>query len=57
MRVAFRRNTRLSSCVAEAVSLAKELKDAYASAVALFHAAFASQFDRNVAEVDVWHQV
>jgi predicted ATPase len=38
--------------VAQAVSLAKELKDAYALAVALFHAAFASQFDRNVAEVE-----
>ena len=38
--------------MAEAVSLAKELNDAYAIAVALFHAAFASQFERNVAEVE-----
>ena len=40
------------AAMAQAVSLAKELNDAYASAVALFHAAFASHFDRNVAEVE-----
>ena len=38
--------------MAQAVSLAKELNDAYASAVALFHAAFASHFDGDVAEVE-----
>ena len=41
-------SARRSPCqvaMAQAVSLAKELNDAYASAVALFHAAFASHFD------------
>ena len=38
--------------MAQAVSLAKELNDAYAAAVALFHAAFASHFDGDVAEVE-----
>jgi serine/threonine protein kinase len=38
--------------MAQAVSFAKNLNDAYASAVALFHAAFAAQFDGDVAEVE-----
>jgi predicted ATPase len=38
--------------MAQALSLAKDLNDAYASAVALFHAAFASHFAGNVAEVE-----
>jgi predicted ATPase len=45
----------ISACkvaMTQAVSFAKDLNDAYASAVALFHAAFASHFDGNVAEVE-----
>jgi predicted ATPase len=38
--------------MAQAVSFAKDSNDAYALAVALFHAAFASHFDGNVAEVE-----
>ena len=37
---------------AQAISLAKKLNDTYASAVALFHAAFAAHFEANVAEVE-----
>ena len=38
--------------LARAISLAKELNDMYASAVALFHATFASHFEGNFAEVE-----
>jgi serine/threonine protein kinase/tetratricopeptide (TPR) repeat protein len=37
--------------IAEAIALAKELNDTYALAVALFHAAFLAQFERNHLEV------
>jgi serine/threonine protein kinase len=45
----------IASCrikTAGAISLAKELSDTYASAVALFHAAFAAHFQGNVSEVE-----
>ena len=45
----------IASCqiaMAQAISLAKELNDTYASAVALFHAAFAGHFEGSVAEVE-----
>ena len=38
--------------MARAISLAKELHDTYASAVALFHAAFAGHFEGNATEVE-----
>jgi tRNA A-37 threonylcarbamoyl transferase component Bud32/tetratricopeptide (TPR) repeat protein len=38
--------------MARAVSLAKELNDTYASAVALFHAQFAAHFEADAAEVE-----
>jgi predicted ATPase len=38
--------------MAEAISLAKELGDTYALAVALFHAGFAGHFERDPAEVE-----
>ena len=37
--------------ITEAIALAKELNDTYALAVALFHAAFLAQFERNHLEV------
>jgi serine/threonine protein kinase/tetratricopeptide (TPR) repeat protein len=37
--------------ITEAIALAKELNDTYALAVALFHAAFLAQFERNHVEV------
>ena len=45
----------IASCqatMAQAISLARELNDTYASAVALFHAGFAGHFGGNVAEVE-----
>ena len=45
----------IASCqiaMGQAISLAKELNDTYASAVALFHAAFAGHFEGSVAEVE-----
>ena len=46
---------QIDSCevkMARAICLAKELNDAYASAVALFHAGFAGHFQGNVSEVE-----
>jgi predicted ATPase len=45
---------KIDSChaaMAEAISLAKQLKDMHALAVALWHAAFLAHYDRNFAEV------
>jgi serine/threonine protein kinase/tetratricopeptide (TPR) repeat protein len=44
--IAFSRTT-----MAEAIALARELNDTYALALALFHAAFLAQFERNPVEV------
>ena len=38
--------------MAEAISLAKELNDMHALALALFHAGFLGHFERNPAEVE-----
>jgi hypothetical protein len=44
--------TSCQTTMAEAISLAKELNDKYALAVALFHAGFAGHFERNPANVE-----
>ena len=43
--------------IAEAISLAKELNDMHALAVALFHAGILAHYQRNPAEVDAWHRI
>ena len=50
--MAFRRDRPLSLTIAEAISLAKELNDMHALAVALYIAGFLRTFERNTAEVE-----
>ena len=53
LRVAFRRNAPLADAtMAEAISLAKELNDMHALAIALHLKPFLAQFERNPAEVE-----
>ena len=50
--VAFRRNTLFRATMAEAISLARELNDTQALAIALHFGTFLAQFERNPAEVE-----